>query len=292
MKRSALLVGAFTLALTAWIAPAVDAEPFSYSNVFERYGTVANFFCPLRGICGADEIINSFVFLDNQYPSVYSGNVLIPGNDPNRDALWFAGTADGLGGWDAPNGPHRDGYYNRTGGDPDQRLLQTKQDWVNDWAPGTTRFDSMIGAINGFPTIDFLANEIRDHEDVELIVTFINTTTLKEEAHALGLTAISCDGATPPHCSIRYQDPNDPTDEKMGNLVTSPEHPNQLGFFVPAFNGNVFIRSALAESPIIPESVIPEPATWLLLATGLTGLFSFTWLRKRRLDQRAHVIRE
>jgi hypothetical protein len=112
--------------------------------------------------------------------------------------------------------------------DPDQRLLQTMQDWVTDWATGTTRIDSMIGALNGFPAIDFLANEIRHHEDVELLVD-IGTGA---KAHALTLTAISCDAATPPNCSIQYQDPNDSAVPQMGNLFTSSAHPNELGFFL------------------------------------------------------------
>jgi hypothetical protein len=102
MKRSALRIGAATLVLTGQIAPMANADPFNFSNLFTRYGTVANFYCPLDGICGADEVMNSFVFLDNQYPSAYPGNKLIPGNDPNRDAIWFAGTP-GLSGWDGPN---------------------------------------------------------------------------------------------------------------------------------------------------------------------------------------------
>jgi hypothetical protein len=81
----------------------VQADPFDYFNPFDKYGTVANVgVC--SGICAAVEMINSFVFLDNQYASVYPGNKLIPGNDPNRDAQWFS-----TAGWDGPNG-HRDGF--------------------------------------------------------------------------------------------------------------------------------------------------------------------------------------
>jgi hypothetical protein len=67
----------------------------------------------------------------------------------------------------------------------------------------------------GFPTIDFLANEIRDHEDVELVVDIAG-----DGAHIISLTAISCDKDA--NCSMRYQDPNDPTHEQMANnLFTS-----------------------------------------------------------------------
>jgi hypothetical protein len=248
------------------IAPArLKAEPFpfDYFNNFSLYGTVENFSCPLRGICGAVEMMNSFVYLDNRY-TIYSGNKLVPGNDPNRDALWFAGTADGGGGWDGPNG-HRDGYYTRTAGvtsGQDLILLQTKQDWVNDWAPGTTVFHYRIGESdpNFYPNIDFLAAQMEDHEDVELVIESADG----KHAHAIGLTDIKCDANG--NCSIRFQDPNDPTVEQKVNLFTFPGT-NKLGF---AYNGtNWFMRSALAESPV-DHSKTPEPTSILLLGSAVS----------------------
>jgi hypothetical protein len=203
-------------------------------------------------------MINSFVFLDNHYPSVYPGNKLIPGNNPNQATQWFS-----TAGWDGPNG-HREGYYTRVTppfrGDADAVLLQTKKDWVNDWAPGTTRFESMLKSGGTYPTIEFLANEICHHEDVELAVDIAPIG-----AHLITLTAISCDMAG--NCKIRYQDPNDPQHEQPAvDLFTSHtiDHPNELFFYFKAFGGSAFIRSAFAESPV------PEPPTWLLFFTALS----------------------
>lgn len=273
MQDSALWKSALTLVFLAAITPhaLADPVPFDYSNPFGDYGTVSNFFCPLDGICGADEAINSFVFLDTYYPGVYGTGSLIPGNDPNRDALWLAGTP-GLSGWTGPNGP-RQGYYNRTGGggNPDQILQQTMEDWANDWAPGTTTFTSMIGSVNGFPTINFLADEMSHHEDVELIVDIAG-----DGAHALSLTDIACDNSTPPNCSIRYQDPNNSAAEQSANLFNSPTTPGELGFYYADGSANAFIRSAIGDSPV------PEPSTWALFATGLAGLSGYRSLRNKR----------
>jgi hypothetical protein len=214
---------------------------------------------------------------NHNYPGLYAGK-LVPGNDPNRDALWFAGTP-GLDGWNGPNGP-RQGYYTRSAGcalfvDPancyDQKLLETKKDWVTDFAPGTTKFASEIGVLNtfppstggNFPTTSFLSGEMQDHEDVELI---IESSTF---AHVLGLTDIKCDANG--NCSIRYQDPNDPTHEKSADLFKSKVN----GELLFLYNGSpVEIRSAIAESPV------PEPSTLLLVSTQCLLLFLIAWRRR------------
>ena len=277
MKRLVVVFAAVVMVVS--VPTALRADPFDYFNNFSLYGTVANFSCPLRGVCAAVEMMNSFVYLDNRY-SIYSGNKLVPGNDPNRDGLWFAGTADGLGGWNGPNG-HRDGYYTRTANVTSGYvpiLLQTKEDWVNDWAPGTTVFHYRIGESdpNFYPTIDFLASQMEDHEDVELIIQ----TADGKSAHAIGLTDIQCDAKG--NCSIRFQDPNDPTHEKHADLFTFPGT-NELGFFYGGVNWG--IQSALAESPT-DHTMTPEPGTVVLLGSAL-GLLARKVRHLAKIPQQA-----
>jgi hypothetical protein len=248
------------LAFSCGVTASLHADAFDYSNLFSNYGTVTNVgVC--GGICAAAEMINSFIYLDNQYPNIYHG-MLIPGNDPNRAAQWFS-----TAGWTAPDGQHYDGYYSRKG-NADTDLLQTKKDWVNSWAPGTSFFDYMIGPL--YPTVDFLANQIRDHEDVELVVDLAG-----DGAHLIALTAISCDAKG--NCKMRFQDPNDPTHEQMANLFKGGSHPNELGFYYPSFGRNAFIRDALAESPFLPE-----PSSWILMGGGLLAVVGRGWRQRFR----------
>ena len=285
MSRTAFVTTVlFTLAAST-ASPTMAGAPSDpdYFNPFNQYGTVMNFYCPLDGICAAAEAINSFVFLDNYYPGVFAGS-LVPGNDPNRDALWLAGTP-GLDGWTGPNGP-RQGYYTRlascagsadVASCDDQVLLQTIQDWVTDFAPGTTVFASMIASGNtfppaggtGFPTTAFLSTEMQNHEDVELI---IKSSTF---SHVLGLTDINCDANG--NCSIRYQDPNDPN-EKSANLFKS----GLTGELLFLYEGSpVEIRSAIAESPS------PEPSTLLVATSGCFLLLAIAWRRRINLSLRS-----
>src|SRR4051812_26113487 len=76
--------------------------PFNYSEDFGNFGAQTNL-CPLtnpKGICAAVASINSFIYLENQFPDIY-GNKLTPnvqGTKPSqtdsKDASDF-----GVNGW-------------------------------------------------------------------------------------------------------------------------------------------------------------------------------------------------
>jgi hypothetical protein len=253
------------LVSTAQLAAAAGA--FSYSLDFDKFGKQENFMCGGQYACGAVATINSFIFLQNEYPDVYDGKLV-----PNYDEMTMTAMEDAqdfaFDGWQVGENPVREGYYERDGG-AESDFLQTKKDWINDRAPGSTIFNSWWAGSpdnDRKPTITDLANEIRDGEDVEFFVRG------DDFYHVMTLTEVSCDMAM--NCSIRYQDPNDPT-------VNQPSTPVTIMDGMVMFTGvpgsgypelTVTIEAAFAESPI------PEPATIVLLATAVVGLVA----RRRR----------
>lgn len=73
---SKLAARAFVLSLGVW--PAL-ASTFGGTEDFNLFGKQLNF-CPVvgpGGVCAAVAAINSFIFLENRYPSRY-GNLLTP----------------------------------------------------------------------------------------------------------------------------------------------------------------------------------------------------------------------
>src|SRR5437879_4677220 len=118
--------------------------PFDYNEEFDNFGKTPNA-CPAsnpKGICAAVAAINSFIFLENQYPGIYDNKLTpnIQGAKPNQTDPTDRDNF-GVNGWQVGTNPPRQGYYARpgtVGGD----YIQTKKDWFNDYAPGTTNFDS------------------------------------------------------------------------------------------------------------------------------------------------------
>jgi hypothetical protein len=255
-----------SLGFVATIAVGAIADPFDYSEDFGKFGQTQNFTCQMHGACGAVASINSFTYLQKQFPQVY-GTSLVPGLQMNgtdtADAQKF-----GFTGWTQGTNPMRTGYYNRTG-TAEGDFIDTKKDWFHDFAPNTTVFDTWWTGSpdhNRKPTIADLAQEIKDKEDVEFFVDDGNGFY-----HVMTLTGVACDMNNA--CSIKYQDPNSPGTNQSA-AVTSNN--NMLMFTgVPGsnFNGTVTITAAFAESPM--ASLVPEPSTFVMLAMAGAGLVVF-----------------
>lgn len=246
-----------TLAIFAAAAQLAHSAAFTYSIDFNKLGQTPNFACGGKGACGAVSTVNSFAFLQKQYPGIYD-NKLLPNNNAMTNTDMVDAQKFGFDGWQVGTNPMRQGYYPRPGG-AESDFLQTKKDWINDYAPGTTRFNSWWAGSpdnNRKPTIDDLAREINHKEDVEFFVQGDNFY------HVMTLTEVSCDMAM--NCSIRYQDPNQPGTHQGPTPITVMN--NMLMFTgVPGsgYNGTVTITAAFSESPI------PEPATWILICAAV-----------------------
>ena len=106
----------------------------------------------------------------------------------------------------------------------------------------------MIGKAGaGFPTAQFLCDEIRHGEDVELL---IEKTGDPKSAHAITLVGIDCDD--PANMSIQYQDPNSPN-----VLQTVPIGPlvGKLVFNYPGGRPGVYPRG-------VGNRRYPSPIRW------------------------------
>ncbi|MGA2723404.1 MAG: PEP-CTERM sorting domain-containing protein [Bryobacteraceae bacterium] len=262
-------------AVGLWVidAPIVRADmvPFDYSEDFNYFGEQVNLCPPTnpKGICAAVSAINSFIYLENQYPGVYgvklTPNVVGPvgAETDAQDA-----TAFGVTGWQVGTNPVRQGYYPRPGGaNPD--YIATLMDWVNDYAPGTSVFAAMYPGSGGLPDVAWLAQQIQSREDVEFFVSGPGFY------HAATLTGIACGDYNYTDCSITYQDPNTPSVNQMTSIFIGTGGALQFtGLPGSSYTPTVSIVAAFSESPV------PEPAT--LFLTGAVVIF----LAGRRMRHR------
>ena len=217
--------------------------------------------------------MNSFTFLEKQYPGIYDNkltpNIQMDGTDVADAQKWA------VDGWQVGSNPPRKGYYDPTrphNADFTDSFLQTKKDWINDYAPGTTVFDSWFAGSADHdrkPTVDDLAGEMRDKEDVEFFIRGKSGNT--DVYHVMTLTGVICDMSN--SCSVKFQDPNDPTNEATRPITVN------MGMImfndITGYPGSYTITAAFAESP----KNVPEPATIAMLTTASIGIAFF---RRRR----------
>jgi hypothetical protein len=278
-SRALCCAVAASLLLTASFK--LQAAPVSYQNTFANYGTVANSSCAAapNGICAAVASINSFVFLKTTYPATYGGTTIDKGNFASVAA---AAQGFAVNGWTSPGGTARQGYYQRAG-DVDKNFWETKIDWLEDFGAGKTRYAGQVNAPQTnpntwykpggvtvqsvYPTWPFLLQQMSTGEDIELVIR-----NAAGAGHAITLTGISfndmgamnglCDAGE--SCMLKYQDPNDPTNEKT--VAASFDATNMRLAFSDAttFMAAVYIDAAFSESPI------PEPGTFILIVISLT----------------------
>ncbi len=280
--KNILLFGSLTATLVT-ISEAVLATTISVQLPYNKFGHVWNTNDGTSrgtsvGYCAPTATVNSFKFLENMYPNVYDNKLT------NRDIIQTRDDLVGLMGT-CPN----------TGTQP-KNWWEGKIQWIEDHAPGRTSYGGMVMPFidvstwnkkdllsNTFPTFNWLFQQLKDGEDVELAIYGSNF------GHALTLTSLKFEdsmddssfqnGIWDPGvelAQIDYLDPNNPTQLFWSDLSLNLDGSlnflwNNGGANTPE---NVYIGLAFKESPI------PEPSAVLgILVIGGLG-FSATLKRK------------
>ncbi len=247
-----------------WVDVNLAPDYWKYKQKYPGYeGYLENTTINGNGACAATSMINSFWYLQNEFPTIYTtGHKLLP-DDNLTDArnslhkrIWAGGSFSDI--WEekikwferynAP-GVFKGMYYNSVDG------------WYKP--------DGLIG--NNWPTWDFLWKELSHKEDIEIFVENSYTN------HVLTLTSLHFNDKNNnkkwdigEERKIDYLDSNTPwkftTKDLRENSDGSLGFQNLEGVTLDA----VWIYGAFSES-------VPEPATVLLLGLGGIALF-----RRRR----------
>lgn len=172
------------------------------------------------------------------------------------------------------------GYYSRFGATPcapdhgvNGNYIDTKTDWLNTYAPGTSRVMSFTNGNRGADLLtDFIGPELQAHEDIELFIYQLGSTTV---GHVISPFSITYDPGNPNGGGfMSYQDPNFPTVQQMIDFIINSS--GQIQFADPASGlGTVTVTAGFSESPI------PEPGTLGLLAIALAAAAKIA-MRPRR----------
>jgi hypothetical protein len=277
-------VAALWVGSTLLIAPASGAvlsasiDPDLYGDLDQNDPNVMNGGCA----CGPTSVTNSFVYLQNAAPNVYAGP-----NGRGKGLVNYAGASPTQAEQAAVANILGDAMHmNSAGGTFIEDFIFGKRKYLEDRFPGKTRYAAQInfewraGAPTSSmiakpdfvqddtaPTLEFIYEQIRDGEDVEIFVA-------RGGEHYLTVTGISYDDTT----NMGTLDIIDPlggaadTVDIEGLTTIGAKMFIELDYELTA-GTNVVVAHAVSESPI------PEPAAIALLVIGLIGLCAF---RQRR----------
>ena len=265
------------LAITAVISTSMHGAWATVHTVDETatasFGTVdQNTVPPANGAmsCVPTATMNSFVWLQNAYPSIYG-----------VDAFDLPALQGGQGSWMAAAGLLATNYMNTSAlnGTTIADWIGGKVAYLNTYAPGKTIFEGMDTLslqanrlpwdTNANPTVNFLLAELQAGEDVELGIY-----PLDNIGHALTLTGLTWNDTDN---SLTFNGPDtltlntiDPAKPNVNTVVMlTPGNPMTISG--GSYDGYK-LEVALAES-------VPEPATWSLVALGIGA---FIANRRRR----------
>jgi len=269
-------------ALTAALSTPLYGMTITESLDAGKFGTVnqKDTICTALG-CGPTAAVNSFVYLQNMFPNVYQ-NPLVPAGQG-------IAVADLLSGKTLMNTGNE--------GTPFGDFILGKMAYIESQAKGVTKYEAQMStqweappghpneakkpsflSDNTFPTVPFLAAELKAKEDVEILVQ----RRVGGAGHYVTVTGLMFDTDSGMG-KISYVDPNDPvlangTVKVSESAITrGPEGNRPIVLTDLIIDGSVTnIIGAVAESPV------PEPTTLLLWGTSAAGLGLAARRRRRR----------
>lgn len=265
----------FILALLVLVLLPCYAEVITGSLPANKFGNLktADTNCP-EGGCGPAAAINSFVFLQMMYPKIYDSS-LVPhknGNTPYQDQIdaanklatnmgcctgtylerFIAGKQQYIEGIKAVKG--KTTYAAQDTGAwrmvlPDGYKVGPKPSYVQD---------------NTAPTAQFLVNQLKKGEDVELFIDFIDADG-KHQAHYVTLTYLQFDTTTMKG-SLNFVNPSTGTTNGTNYPITGLD-PADSDIRIGDYLKDASIYAAVSESPVTEPTMLLPCGLAVLLAT-------------------------
>lgn len=232
----------------------------------ESFGNVVQFDVPNCGAvaCGPTAAVNSFVFLENQYPTIYERS-LVPDTNGNgrRDYSEMVATAATLSGSQYMNTTFPSGTFS-------DKFITGGAAWVESQAPGRSVYTA------GFPTVSVLATELANVKASNSLIGFYNDQGMRTGGHYITLTGLSwtdvnqdkvvqrSEGAT-----VAFIDPG-----SGKNTISSLYQLGTGGILQLGYGGGARIELGVSVSPSLIQLDSNPVGNTISIPSGATERFS------------------
>ena len=261
MRRSRCLFFVVVLIFAAGICPRAAADPISKFIDPSLFGHLDQHKtkCPTKG-CGGTAVLNSIVFLQNEYASVYQG--LLTGPDESEQ-ITTANQIDD----DMQSSEGKDTSWSN--------FVSGKEQYINGAAPGTTSYsdESVYDPKPVIPTPGYIVNQLAHDQDVEILVEGL-TPKGGHFGHYVTVTGMSYDASS--HTGMfSFVDPAD------GMNKTRDFYVDEDGYmdFLAANGLSRYISGAVSEGP---TGTAPEPTATALVLSGSIAIVVISGARRQR----------